>query len=356
MCPVCSATFRFSAQTGEKEQFGDHYIVPNTADLSTVKETALEWLTRLNHNPEQTTNEYFVTEMRGYSIPYWVVSLEAHTVWRGLASRKNTRILNPHEANNYLIEKGQFRRDYRWAVCARQNICEQWGTSRLHEPQETVFVNWDGFPLDSTFSRGRLTTAEHAKSVYDSREVFEFKYSNGLQILGVEIDDEEALRRARNHIDRYHHDIAALHVDYLIDYRSELDIAGIQLIHLPFWNIKYVYQPKSALKYFYVPKEKHILIEGHSRGILKGELALVRKDKIWVNAIVAALFGIVFFVLGAAWNAAFFFVALFALFVAAASAYVGATRAQKQDAQSMLLNAKGKAANGASAHASVSLS
>jgi len=329
MCPFCSVTFHLEAESGQKEIFGDHYIVPNTSDARKVKELVLEWFKRLHHNPAVAEKEYFVTDIRGVSIPFWVVSLEAHTVWKGLAQRSK-RTLESAPGSDYLLEKGQFRRSYRWAVCARNNICETWGIARLHEPKEPITVEWDGFPLDSTFSRGRLQDMENERSAYDSREFFEFKFSNGLAVQGVQVDEDEALRRARSQVELYHFKLAGLNVDFLTDHRTELEIAGIQLIHLPFWHARYVYQPRTALRHLYKPKDKHVLLDGNSTGVLKGELAIVHRDKVWVNALVTAVCSVIMFLLGAAWHPAFFLVALFLLAVAGLSGYIASVRVGKR--------------------------
>jgi len=341
MCPFCSATFRLDLESGQKEIYGDHYIVPNTTDPRKVKDLVMEWLRRLHHSPDLAEKEYFITDISGLSVPYWVVSLEAHTVWKGL-TKKVRRSLEEIPGSDFLVETGQFRRSYRWAVSSRNNICEAWGLTRLHEPKEAIKVEWDGFPLDSTFSRGRMQEIEKEKTAYDSREFFEFKFANGLSIAGVQVDEEEALRRAKQHVDLYHYKIAQIQVDYLLDYRTELEIAGIQLVHLPFWHAQYVYRPRTALKHLYKPKEKHVVLDGHTTGILKGELALVHRDKVWVNSLVTGIAAVVFFLLGVAWHGAFYLVAIFAAIVAGMSAYIATTRAARSDQTPSLVNGDGQ--------------
>ncbi|NRA64324.1 MAG: hypothetical protein HRU19_07550 [Pseudobacteriovorax sp.] len=318
MCPFCSTTFKFDVEAGQKEIFGDHYIVANLLDSATVKDMALEWLSRLHHRPGAVDKEFFVIDVQGFSLPVWVVSLEAHTAWKGLVKRTTPAHGNLSAGSEYLVETGQFRRGYRWAISARTNICETWGLVRLHEPPEAINVDWDGFPLDSTLSRGRLVDEEQ-KSVYEARNFFEFKYANGLPILGVQIDDQEALRRAKNHVDQYHYKISSLNVDYLLDYRTELEVAGIQLIHIPLWKVGYIYSPKNVLRHFYQGKEKKLLIDGHGKGVLNGELALVHRDKVAVNGYITGISSLIFLVIGLSWHPAFLLVALFSLIVSGIS-------------------------------------
>jgi hypothetical protein len=327
ICPFCSETFRHNVESGEKEPFLDHYIVPNTMAPKAVRDMVIEWLKRLHHTPGSVDKEYVVASVQGMSIPFWVISLEAHTDWSGLAQRRS-KIQDHGSGSDFLKEQGKFRRTYRWAINARGNICELWGVARMHEPKEKIQINWDGFPLDSTFSRGHIEKPQSDRSAYDSKEAFEFKFANGLPISGIEVDEESAIRRATQHVDHYHHLIAGQYVDYLINCRTEIEVAGIQLIHLPFWHVTYYYRPQSALRHFYKPAVKNVLIEGYSSGVLHGELAITRKDKIGVNAIVTGIASILLFMLGAAWHPAFFLVAAFAGAISVASLYMSALKAR----------------------------
>ncbi len=332
MCPFCSTTFNMDMDSGQKDVFSEHYIVANSASPQQVKGLVIDWLKRLNHRPGKTEREYFVVDINGISIPHWVISMEVHTVWKGLVRRANRNRLDAHAGSEYLVEEGSFRRNYRWCISARDNLCEFWGMTRLHEPKEDVKINWDGFPLDSTFSRGQIDPSSSEESnAYESREFFEFKYANGLPILGVQVGEEEALRRARLHANRYHQELSELNVDYLLDYRSETEIAGIQLIHLPFWHTSYVYRPRTLLKHFYQPKEKNVILNGFNNGILKGELAIHHTDKVWVNVFVCGVSSLILFVMGLAWHPAFFLVALFTMLVAIGSAYIASVRSKSRN-------------------------
>ena len=342
MCPVCSVTFRLDMESGQKEIYSDHFIVPNAVDPRAVKNLVMEWLRRLHHNPGVVDQEYFVVDILGYSIPYWIVSLEAHTAWKGLVRRHHRSRLESGSYSSYLTEEGVFRRNYRWAVTARNNLCENWGMTRLHVSREGVPVDWDGFPLDSTFSRGRIDDRlgvrkasapgqpEEDESVYNIREFFEFKYANGLPILNVQVSEEEALRRARSHVDNYHRWLAKLNTDIHIDARTELEIAGIQLLHLPFWYARYVYKPRNLLRYFHQPRERNVVLDGFNGGVLNGELAVVHKDKLWVNSIVCGMVSLVLFFLGAVWHPAMLLAAGFMVVVAFTSAYLAAVRARQK--------------------------
>ena len=329
-CPFCSASFRVEIENGRKTVYNDHFIIPNTIDAVRLKEHVTEWLKRLHHRPGMAEKEFVILDIRGTSVPYWIVSLEAHTAWKGLVQR-NRRPTDVMPGGEYLHETGTFRRAYRWAVNGRNNICENWGMARLHEPKEPMTVLWDGFPLDSTYSRGRLTPhAPNEKTAYERREFFEFKFANGLPIQGCQVSEEEALRRARAHIESYHVNLAQMHADFLLDCRHELDIAGVQLIHMPFWHATYAYRPANFLRHFYRTVEKHVIIEGINGGILKGELGIIHRDKVQINAVATGGAAIFFFLLGSVWTPIFFLVALFFAAVSGLSAYIAIIKLEER--------------------------
>jgi len=110
---------------------------------------------------------------------------------------------------------------------------------------------------------------------------------------------------------------------------------------LPFWHARYVYQPRTALKHLYKPKDKHVLLDGNSTGVLKGELALVHRDKVWVNALITGVASVLMFLLGAAWHPAFFLIALFCLVVSGMSGYIATTRSGKRADYTLKVNSQG---------------
>lgn len=330
MCPLCSCTFQRDPETGTKEIYSDHFIIPQASTAAQIKNDVLEWLSRMHHKSGAANQEYTVKTLRGLFIPYWIVSMEVHTAWKGLVKRETKQRLESYPGADWLSESGQFKRNYRWCISARHNICECWGLTRLHRPKEHLTVQWDGFPLDSTFSRGQIRALDSNRGLYDARERFDTKFGNGLPIIGIQVPEHEALRRAKHHVEQYHLELARLNTDYLTDFRTEIEVAGVQLIHLPFWLATYYYQPRSALKHFIPPVEKHVVMAGYTNGILDGEIALKSHDKIWINAIVCGCASLLFFVFGAIWHPAFWLVGLFTALIALASAYISSTRANTE--------------------------
>ena len=297
LCPYCSATFKFDTNNGNKEMFIDHYIIPNRIDSQSAKNLTLEWLKRMHHTADNIERDFVIVDVQGFSLPVWITSTECHTAWKGLIKKNNQNKIGAQRQSDYIEESGEFRRRYRWAVSSRSNICEIWGLAKLHETTEDIEITWDGFPFDSTMSRGSLSD-EDVKNAYDARNYFEFKYSNGLPIMGIQIDEHEALRRARHHLDLYHTQLSQLNVDYLVDYRTEFEIAGVQLIHVPIWKVKYVYKPSGLLRFLHSPEEKNVLLNGYNKGLLKGELSIIYNEKLYYNAIITFVTSIMLMLVG----------------------------------------------------------
>lgn len=352
MCPFCSATFGLDYESGKKELYADHYIIPNALEPRQIRDLVLTWIKRMHHNPDLVEKEYYIVDINGYSIPYWIISMEAHSSWKGLVQRNHSNIQEHSDLPRYIAESGRFRRDYRWAVSARRNMTENWGMVRLHVPKESILVDWDGFPLDSTFSRGRLDqktgvktskdSLEAERSAYEVREYFEFKYSNGLPILAIQVNEDEAVRRARSHVERYHLKISQQYVDVHMDTRTELEIAGIQLVHMPFWHIRYVYRPDNLLRHLGSVHTKNVLMEGYTGGILEGELSIIYRDKLWINSLVSLFAAVAMIFLGIVWHPSFFFVAFFCMTISGASAYVASVRKARKGSETSSFFYSGK--------------
>ena len=156
-------------------------------------------------------------------------------------------------------------------------------------------MRWDGFPLDSTFSRGRLDnqgapeTKTTEKSLRCERKI-DYKYSNDLAIMPVEVSEEEAIERAPN-ITRYHTEIAEQNLDtHQYPHRNRHRRSSAH--SSTFWSSKYLYRPNGILRHLKPSKEKRVLIEGYTGGVLAGELAIVQEDKLKINTVVCSVLAI----------------------------------------------------------------
>ena len=286
-CPDCSTSFYIGENEGTII-LNQHTILPNVIDTLAVRELVLEWLRRTGHDPKHVDSKYIVTDISGVMMPYWIISVAAYTLWKGLVKREHVEY---NKGSNYLTERGEFIRQYKWAISARANICEYESLVQLHHPVEPVMVQWDGFPVESTLSSGILRGEDEENlSLSSSTPVkFEHKFANGLPVLSIQVDDNEAIRRASHNIELYHHKLSQLNVDYLIDYDTKIEISDIELCHIPLWEAKYVLKPRFPLGYLMSPNFRTVVIDGNNSSIVTAELPMKRQDKLKINAAVTGI-------------------------------------------------------------------
>ncbi len=286
LCPYCSSGFALDLEDGAKDLVGDHYIIPNRLDREHVTNIFFSWLESRYHRKEGLQDEFRVLGAYGVCIPFWVVSCEVHTVWSGQTQKADTtKVKSSEYGAKFIQEEGRFSRRYRWAVMARKSPKEHWGLDRIHHPREPVMVDWDGFPLDESMGKvsGSDTTVHHQKVA------FRFDHSNGIPVLGTQMKEAAAIARARDQIQEYHRRLAKLKVGTLYDHRTEAEVIGIQLVHVPFWILRYAYAPKSMFRYLTTARERRVLVQGFTEAILESELPLNANDKVMTNLIVTGV-------------------------------------------------------------------
>jgi hypothetical protein len=283
LCPYCNSGFLIDLEEGAKEIIGDHFIIPNRIDKETVEKIFANWMTQRYHRPDRVTSEFKVLGAYGVCLPYWVVSLEAHTFWSGHSEKSKQYSGQPSEYGaRFVKEEGRFSRRYRWAVLARKSPKEHWGLERLHQPREGVLVDWDGFPLDESMGQA----PEGVPSIYEGKQTFRFEHANGTNVAGIQIKESMAIARAKDQIQEYHRRISKKKVGTLYDHRTEMEVVGIHVVHVPFWILRYAFVPKSAFRYFTTARERRIVVSGYSENVLEAELPLNASDKVMTNLIV----------------------------------------------------------------------
>lgn len=315
LCPFCSSGFVLDVEDGSKEIVADHYILPNRLDRDQVESTFFEWLGQRYHRPEKVKDEFKVIGVYGICLPYWVVSLEAHTFWTGHSAKAHQYSGQSAEYGaRFLREEGRFSRRYRWSILARKSPKEHWGTERLHHPRENILVDWDGFPLDEA-----LGPAPEGGALYESKQVFKFDHANGLSIAGIQSKENGAIARARDQIHEYHRRMCKTKVGTLQEHRTEMEVVGIHVVHMPFWVLRYAYTPRSVFRYFTPARERRILVHGFTHTVLEAELPLNRNDKVMTNLFVCAGLTIVNLVLAVALHPLFLLLMLLFAVVSVAS-------------------------------------
>jgi hypothetical protein len=251
-------------------------------------------------------------------LPYWVVSLEAHTYWSGHSTKAKHYLGQSHEySSQFVKEEGRFSRRYRWAILARKSPKEHWGLERLHHPKEQIMVDWDGFPLDETMG----APDPGQPMIYDAKMPFKFEHTGNLTLAGIQIKESQAILRAKDQITEYHRRVCKTKIGSLYEHRTEIEIVGIHIAHIPFWQLRYSYNPKSVFRFLTTARERRIIVQGYTKSVLDAELPLSNIDKVLTNLIVCGSLGLVSLLISVFFNPLFFFLFLVFSLVSVFSAW-----------------------------------
>lgn len=309
LCPVCSTGFVIDFEEGAKDIVGDHFIIPNRLDREQVIQTFYEWIKHRHHRADEIQKRFKVLGVGGVCYPFWVVSSEAHTFWSGYSSKANQYSGAAKDfGSRFVREEGRFSKRYRWCICARNSTKEYWGLERLHTPKETVSVDWDGFPLDETVGVAK----DMKSSIYELKQTFKFESSNGLTVSGIQLKEHTAIAKTKDHIGEFHRRISKTKVGTLTEYRTEIEIVGIHLIHMPIWILRYSYAPGGFLRFFTAPREKKMIVHGFTHKVMEAQLPMEREERVMVNVFLTGLMALISLAFAVFVNAGFF--VLFCLF------------------------------------------
>ena len=158
-------------------------------------------------------------------------------------------------------------------------------------------------------------------NIYDAKQPFNFDHANGLPVAGIQIKENKAIVRSRDQVNEYHRRLAKLKVGTLYEHRTEIEVVGIQVIHVPFWFVRYAFVPRSAFRFFTTVRERRLVIGGYTSQILEAEMPLSSSDKVMTNLIVCSGSAIFCLALAVLYNSLFFLVFLFFVLVCVFSAW-----------------------------------
>jgi hypothetical protein len=153
-------------------------------------------------------------------LPFWVVSVEAKTSYKGVFER----IAPP------IVKEGKIQKEYNWLVLAREAA---------------------GFPTRE------YDVPLEGKVPYDFRKIEGFA-----KVLNSEIDREEALELAKQQIEAHHRYLLKQDVDKIIEIHTELNMEQAVYLHAPVWFVKYEYKGKTY----------HLILDGAAGMALKGDI------------------------------------------------------------------------------------
>ena len=216
-CKYCG--FTTVIQTGQAFNF-EHSLLLNNYTPDQIEDLARNWMRSGFMKPGDLSKKSKITEKNLVYLPFWVVTAEATTKYKGIFERIAPAI----------VKEGQIQKEYNWLVLARS---------------ATVFPTREyDVPLAG-------------KIPYDFRKIEGFA-----KLLNSEIDRDQALEIARQQIDSHHRFIIQQDVDKIIQATTVTTIKQMVYLHSPIWFIKYEYKNKIY----------QLIIEGASGMVLKGDI------------------------------------------------------------------------------------
>src|SRR4030043_1483851 len=199
-CKYCG--FTTVVETGQAFNF-EHSILLNKFDEAQIEEPIRNWMRSGFLKPPDLAKKSKITEKNLVYLPFWVVSVEVTTSYKGIFER----IAPP------IVKEGKIEKEYNWLVLAREAA---------------------GFPTRE------YDVPLEGKIPYDFRKIEGF--AKGLH---SEIERDEALELAKQQIEAHHRYLLQQDVDKIIEMSIELDLKQMVYLHAPIWFIKYDYRGES---------------------------------------------------------------------------------------------------------------
>ena len=220
-CKYCG--FITVIQTGQAFTF-EHSLLLNNYNPDQIEGLVRDWMRSGFMKPSDLAKKSKLTEKNLTYLPFWVVSLEATTKYKGIFERISPPI----------VKEGQIKKEYNWLVLAR-------GAA--------------GFPTRE------YDVPLTGKIPYDFRKIEGFA-----KLLNSEIQRDQAMDLAKQQIDTHHRFLLQQDVDRIVEADTVVELKQMVYLHAPIWFIKYEYKGNSY----------QLLVDGATGMVLKGEIPSVK--------------------------------------------------------------------------------
>ena len=216
-CKYCGYTV--VVETGQPFTF-EHSILLNRYDLASVDAPIIDWMRTGFIKPSDLAKKSKVQEKNLVYLPFWVVSVEAKSSYKGIFERIAPAV----------VKEGKIEKEYDWLVLARK--ATEFPTKEYDVPLA-------------------------GKIPFDFRKIEGFA-----KVLNSEIDKDDAVEFARQQIDQHHRYLAQEDVDKIIEMNTSINVKQIVYLHAPIWFVKFEYKGKLY----------QLLVDGASGMVIKGDI------------------------------------------------------------------------------------
>jgi hypothetical protein len=216
-CKYCG--FTTVIETGQAFNF-EHSLLLNNYSEEQVENLLRDWMRSGFMKPGDLAKKSQIVEKNLVYLPFWLVSAEATTKYKGIFERISPPI----------VKEGQIQKEYNWLVLAREAA---------------------GFPTRE------YSVPLAGKIPYDFRKIEGFA-----KLLNSEIDRDEALELAKQQIEALHRFLLQQDIDKIVEANTNINLKQMVYLHAPIWFIKYEYKGNMY----------QLIIDGASGMVLKGDI------------------------------------------------------------------------------------
>jgi len=220
-CKYCG--FTTVIETGQAFNF-EHSVLINSYTPEQIEGLVRDWMRSGFMKPGNLAKKSKITEKNLVYLPFWVVTVEATTKYKGIFERISPAI----------VKEGQIQREYNWLVLARDAA---------------------GFPTRE------YDVPLAGKVPYDFRKIEGFA-----KLLNSEMERDQALELARQQIDGHHRFLLQQDIDRIVEAQTSVDLKQMVYLHAPVWFIKYEYKGNNY----------QMIVDGAKGMVLKGDIPSVK--------------------------------------------------------------------------------
>jgi hypothetical protein len=216
-CKYCG--FTTVIETGQAFNF-EHSLLLNNYNPDQIEGLVRDWMRSGFMKPGDLAKKSKITEKNLTYLPFWVVSLEATTKYKGIFERISPPI----------VKEGQIKKEYNWLVLAR-------GAA--------------GFPTRE------YDVPLAGKVPYDFRKIEGFA-----KLLNSEMQRDQAVELAKQQIDTHHRFLLQQDIDRIVEADTAVELKQMVYLHAPVWFVKYEYKGNSY----------QLIVDGSTGMVLKGDI------------------------------------------------------------------------------------
>ncbi len=216
-CKYCG--FTTVIETGQAFTF-DHSLLLNNYSEEQVENLIHDWMRSGFMKPGDLAKKSKILEKNLIYLPFWVVSAEVTTKYKGIFERISPAI----------VKEGQIQKEYNWLVLAKEA---------------------------SSFPTREYNVPLKGKIPYDFRKIEGFA-----KLLNSEITREEALELAKQQIESLHRFLLQQDIDKIVETATTIDLKQMVYLHAPAWFIKYEYKGNNY----------QMIVDGATGMVLKGDI------------------------------------------------------------------------------------